>query len=212
MPGAPNRPPEPDAPAAPPPPVVGTPSQKVLRRLTPSRIALRLDVWKGGPSPELLKPLDRAEATFLAGDFPNAEGALDQLAVRFAEPRWPTLPKPFRELRQDIPAPQPPGWDPENAYPAAQKEARKAWRQAELQLRLVDASLEWAGTHGSDVADLAPHAADARTRFGSEGASEAFWTHVDAIWSALRERVAKPAPAPSRAPAAPAAAEAEPVP
>jgi hypothetical protein len=201
MPGAPNRPPEAD-PLPPPPPVAGTPQQRALRRLAPMRVALHLDLWKGAPSPELLKPLQAAEASFAAGDLPHAEGALDQLAVRFAEPRWPTLPVPFKGLRQEIPPPVPPHWDPEHALSAPEKEARKNHRLAELQLQLADASLAWAAGHGHPVDDLRPGLEEARGRLATEGGSERFWAAIDPIWTALRERVpmpGKPAAAPVRA-------------
>ncbi|MGA8536079.1 MAG: hypothetical protein WB789_01645, partial [Thermoplasmata archaeon] len=91
-----------------------TPERRALRRLAPSRVALRLDQWKGAPSPDLLTPFEKAEAAYTAGDYTAALQALDQLSIRFAEPRWPTLPEPFRRLRVPIPAPMPPHWDPEH--------------------------------------------------------------------------------------------------
>ncbi|MCL5983285.1 MAG: hypothetical protein M1606_01300, partial [Candidatus Thermoplasmatota archaeon] len=103
MPGAPNRPPEMAAPS--PPPTVDAPERRVLRRLAPSRIALSLDVWRGAPSRELTEPLEKAEAAYGAREWREAESQLDRLAIRFHEPRWPTLPPPFRELRVPIPPP-----------------------------------------------------------------------------------------------------------
>jgi hypothetical protein len=191
MPGAPNRPPEADLPP-PPPPAAGTPADRVLRRLAPSRIALHLDLWRGAPSKELLQPLESAEASFAAGDIPHAEGALDQLAVRFAEPRWPTLPVPFKGLRQEIPPPMPPHWDPEHGLPVPEREARKMHRFAELQLQLADACVGWASAHGIAVTDLAEPLESARRRFPVEGASASYWTDIDRIWIALRERVPMP--------------------
>jgi len=206
MPGAPNRPPEADAPP-PPPPSSGTPAERVLRRLGPSRVALHLDLWKGAPSKELVQPLESAEASYAAGDIPHAEGSLDQLAVRFAEPRWPTMPEPFKGLRQEIPPPTPPHWDPEHQLTPPEREARKMHRFAELQVKLADASLAWATTHGIPVTDLAPHLESARRRFSAEGASASFWADIDRIWSALRERVPMPkslgAPRQSPAPTSP---------
>jgi hypothetical protein len=201
MPGAPNRPPEPEL-ALPPPPSAGTPAERVLRRITPSRIALQLDLWKGNPSPDLLKPYESAEAAFASGDLPHAEGALDQLAVRFAEPRWPTLPIPFKGLRQEIPAPMPPSWDPENALSAPEREAHKILRTAELQLKLVEACVAWAASHGVPSDDLIAPVEEAKARYASESASVQFWASIDQVWTALRERVprpkgsARPTPAP----------------
>ncbi|MCI4348867.1 MAG: hypothetical protein L3J93_01430 [Thermoplasmata archaeon] len=206
MPGAPNRPPETAATAPTPPPKELVLERKVLRRLGPSRIALRLDLWKGSPSRELVDPLLRAEEKYAKGENRDADSALDQLSVRFAEPRWPSLPIPFRNLRVSIPQPQPPHYDPENALPPAERDARKAHRDAELQLALARASLEWAGGHAVDVADLLPHLAASATAFASEGASETFWSGIDAVWIALRERV--PMPTASGAPRAVPAPEA----
>lgn len=191
MPGAPNRPPEAD-PLPPPPPASGTPQQRLLRRLAPSRVALHLDLWKGAPSPELVRPLEAAEASYASGDLPHCESSLDQLAVRFAEPRWPTLPAPFRGLRQEILPPVPPSWDPENALSASEREARKLHRNAELQLGLADASVGWAAGHGVASDDLRPLVEAARAAFAAEGGSERFWASIDPVWSALRERVPMP--------------------
>ena len=209
MPGAPNRPPDPSD-LAPPPPVTGTPAERILRRIAPSRIALHLDLWKGAPWAELLKPLQSAETALAAGDLPHAESALDQLAVRFAEPRWPTLPVPFRGLRQEIPPPMPPHWDPEHALAAPDREARKLHRFAELQLRLVEASVTWAQAHGVPSADLVPLVEEAKRIFPSQGGSASFWTSVDAVWTALRERV--PMPTAGRTSTTPAASPTPPAP
>src|SRR5690242_20638449 len=141
MPGAPNRPPEVTGPAPPPP--VDDPGTRVLRRLAPCRVALRLDVWRNAPSPELLKPFSAAESAYASGDLPGAENALDQLAVRFADPRWPTMPEPFRRLRVAIPAPQPPAWDPEFTLAADEKDRRKAHRGVEGQVALAEGVVQW---------------------------------------------------------------------
>jgi len=180
VPGAPNRPPDPapTVPAAPPVPV--TPQQAALRRLAPSRVALRLDLWKGAPHPELLAPFDKAEAAFAAGDFPNATSALDLLAVRFAEPRWPTLPAPFKLLRVPIPAPMPPAWNPEHGLPPAERDAR-----------------------GVPLTELAPVLAEARTLLDTEGPGAAFYERIDRAWETVRARVPRPEAARGR-PAPPA--------
>jgi len=203
VPGAPNRPPDPapTVPAAPPVPV--TPQQAALRRLAPSRVALRLDLWKGAPHPELLAPFDKAEAAFAAGDFPNATSALDLLAVRFAEPRWPTLPAPFKLLRVPIPAPMPPAWNPEHGLPPAERDARRARRDAEEQLELATGSIAWADAHGVPLTELAPVLAEARTLLDTEGPGAAFYERIDRAWETVRARVPRPEAARGR-PAPPA--------
>jgi hypothetical protein len=213
MPGAPNRPPE-TTPASPaPPPVTEPPERRVLRRLAPSRVALLLDLWKGAPSAELIAPYDKAEAAFTAADYVNATGALDQLSVRFAEPRWPTLPEPFRRLRVPIPAPMPPHWDPDHALAPADREAKRARAAADDQLALAVASVTWAAAHHVEVADLLPRLEEAKTLLPTEGASAAFYERIDAVWEALRARVPPPKaagarPAPAAAAAPPEAGEA----
>jgi hypothetical protein len=193
MPGAPNRPPE--AAAAPPPPPAAEPPQlKVLRRLVPSHVALLQESWKAGPPPEVLGPYDRADAAFRASDFPTALTALDQLSIRFAEPRWPTLPEPYRRLRVPIPAPMPPQWDPDHGKPAEEKEAHKARRAAEDQLALVEGSVGWAGAHGVAADDLATEVASARAALAGTGVPPEFYAAVDRVWLQLRERL----PAPKR--------------
>ncbi len=204
MPGAPNRPPDPNAPPPPAPGPKETPQERTLRRLAPSRVALRLPLWKGAPSVELLQPLSEAESKFSAGDFAGAESSLDRLAVRFAEPRWPSLPVPFRSLRVPIPTPQPPQWDPDHALPPEEKEARKWRRYGETQLALARGSIEAESARGTSVGDLADRlaAAEAAAKGGEFG--PAFWQPVDEIWNALRERAPLPASAPPRPPPPPA--------
>ena len=206
MPGAPNRPPE--TTPTPAPPVDASTDElrrRVLRRLAPARIALHQDSWKAGVPPDVAKPFDRAEAAYIGGDFRGTESALDQLSVRLAEPRWPTLPAPFRELRVAIPAPMPPHWDPEFALTPEVKEAHKTRRNAELQLALATASLEWAKRH---QIDLEPHRAgidQARQLLTPDGAvPPEFWTPIDQLWEAVRRDV-PPAAAAGARPAPPAA-------
>lgn len=198
MPGAPNRPPEksPEAPSA--PPVPASPAALALRRLAPSRVALLLDIWKGSPSPELLVPLERADTAYAAGDFENATSALDLLSVRFTEPRWPTLPEPFRRLRVPIPAPTPPHWDPEHGLSPAERESHRARRTADDQLALAEASAAWAGAHGIDASDLVGPLGEAKTILSTEGASAAFYERIDGVWKTLRERAPFPRSAPPR--------------
>ena len=204
MPGAPNRPPEPAAPSAPPP--TDPLERRVLRRLAPGRVALRLDIWKGAPSRELVDPLAKAEELYRSGDARGADSALDQLAVRLAEPRWPTIPLPFRHLRVAIPAPQPPHYDPEHAIPPAEREARRVRREAETQLALAKASVDWAAGHSVEAADLRTGVGSAETALGPSGVSEAFWKEIDGVWERIRERVPMPT-APGRpSPAPPPAA------
>jgi hypothetical protein len=205
MPGAPNRPPESGAPVPPAPPRDEA-ARRILRRLGPGRVALSLDLWKGAPGRELLEPLLRAEGAFEAGDLVNAQGDVDQLAVRFAEPRWPTLPEPFKQLRQSIPAPMPPSWDPDNALPPPEKEARRQRREAELQRNLVEATVLWARGRSIDLPDGAGHVERAKAALGPDGPTEAFWTEIDAIWMDVRRLVPLPKNPAARAPPAPAAA------
>lgn len=192
MPGAPNRPPEvtPDAPR--PPPVPGTAQQKALRRLAPDRVALLLDVWKGAPSPELLAPFSRAEAAYAGGDFDGAASALDGLSIRFAEPRWPTMPEPFRRLRVAIPAPMPPHWDPDHALPPAEKDLHRARRGADDQLALASAAVVWGSAHGIDTADLTTALNEATAILPVEGPSAGFYERIDRIWTAVRDRFPLP--------------------
>jgi len=210
MPGAPNRPPEkePEAPVTPPLPV--TPAQQALRRLAPSRVALLLDLWKGAPSADLMVPFEKAEAAYSAGDFPNAISALDLLSVRFAEPRWPTIPEPFRQLRVPIPAPMPPHWNPEHALTPGAKEAIRARRTADEQLALAAGTVAWAQAHQIDVAELGRRVEEAREILAREGLSLGFYERIDAVWEAVLARFPRPkAPARAAAPAPPPATEAE---
>jgi hypothetical protein len=207
MPGAPNRPPPIDPPPAPAAPVAAEAGRLVLRRLAPSRVALNLDSWKGAPSPDLLVPFERAETAFAQGDWPNAVSALDQLSVRFAEPRWPTMLVPFRDLRVAIPAPQPPQWDPEHSLEAAEKEKRKLRRSADLQLALATACVAWMNGHGLAAPELESRVATARSLLDRPESLAAFWDELDAVWTAVHDRVPAPRSAarPSPRPAGPAA-------
>ena len=188
MPGAPNRPPETGPVPATPTLFADPPERKVLRRLAASRIALLLDPWKGAPSPDLTTPLEKAETAFASGDFSTASGALDMLSVRLAEPRWPTLPEPFRRLRVSIPTPMPPHWDPDHALQPPEREAKRARSAADDQLALAAASVGWLGAHQIEVADLAPRLDEARTILGTEGPGAAFYERIDAVWEAVRAR------------------------
>ncbi|MCI4330321.1 MAG: hypothetical protein L3K19_00535 [Thermoplasmata archaeon] len=208
MPGAPNRPPEVDAAPAPAPPK-DDPGRAVLRRLAPARVALQLDLWKKNLSPDLTGPFLRAETKYSEGDYPNAITALDQLSVRFAEPRWPTMPSPFRELRVAIPAPMPPSWNPDNALAPPDREAKQLRHFAELQLALARATLDWARTHSVALDDLQGDVDAAASAFVAEGPGPSFWTPIDRLWTAVHERVPGPTvPATARPAAAPAQAEA----
>ncbi len=200
MPGAPNRPPE-IAPAAEATLPADETARRLLRRLGPMRVALQLELWKGNPSQELLRPLELAETNLASGDLATASGHLDQLAVRFAEPRWPTLPVPFRGLRVSIPAPQPPQWDPEHALSPAEKDARRLQREAELQVALARATLEWAARSGVDLAGLAPLLVEAAAAQGPP-TTPAFFDAIDRFWQGVRARVPMPKPQ-GRAPLAP---------
>ncbi len=205
MPGAPNSPPKPapEPPSA--APVGDPPEKKVLRRLVPSRVTLLLDLWKGAPSPDLTGPYEKAEATFASGDFSGALSALDQLSVRFAEPRWPILPEPFRSLRVVIVAPMPPHWNPDHTLAAPEKDAKAARATASDQLALARASLAWAAAHGIDTGDLAPLAESAASRLGESADLAAFYEPIDAVWTGLHGRLPAPKSGTARAPPAPAA-------
>ncbi len=209
MPGAPNRPPETTPEATPVAAPAESPAERALRRLAPSRVALLLDVWKGAPGPDLLVPFEKAEAAYTVGDFENATNALDLLSVRLTEPRWPTLPEPFRRLRVSIPAPVPPHWDPEHALSPADKETRRARKVADDQLALADASIAWAQTHGVDCADLTGTLREAGTVLSTEGASEGFYSRIDGIWKEIRGRTPLPG---ARGPRPPAPATGVPTP
>jgi hypothetical protein len=178
-----------------------------LRRLTPARVALRLDVWKAGPPKEFVEPFTKAEALYASGDIVGAEAALDQLSVRLAEPRWPNLPQPFRTLRVEIVQPQPPHYDPEFPLPPAEKEARKARRYAENQLALARASVDWCRAHSIPSEDLEQAVGRAAAALSAPTPEASFWPDVDAIWAGLRERV----PAPTLAAARPAVVAPAPV-
>jgi len=103
----------------------------------------------------------------------------------------------------------PPQWDADFAVDAAEKERRKVRRLAELQLALAKATAAFAAKRGLPAEDLAAEAAHAETEFASAGASESFWSHVDTLWTAARERFPMPASAPGRAaPAPPPASDA----
>jgi hypothetical protein len=205
MPGAPNRPPEVAAAPPAPKPASDPPELKVLRRIVPSHVALLQESWKGGAPPEVLVPYDRADAAFRAGDYATATTALDQLSIRFAEPRWPSLPEPFRRLRVPIPAPVPPHWDPDHGVAADEKELRRARRVAEDQIALVDGCVAWAAAHGLAVEDLPAVAAAARAALAAPGVPTEFYPAVDRVWRTLRERL--PTPHRVAKPAAAAAAD-----
>jgi hypothetical protein len=206
MPGAPNRPPEAAAVAPAPSPAPEPPEVRLLRRLVPSHVALLQDLWKGSVPAEVARPFEKAETAFRAGDYSGAASALDQLSIRFAEPRWPTLPEPYRRLRVPIPAPTPPSWDPDHALSAPEKEAAKARRTAEDQLALAEGCVRWAAAHGiaSDPFDGA--VAAARSALAGPGLPPEFYAAIDGLWRSLRERL--PAPKVAGLPSAAAAAAA----
>jgi hypothetical protein len=190
MPGAPNRPPEVAAPAAPAvSPVPEAPELKLLRRLVPLHVALLQESWKGGVPPEVATPFEKADAAFRAADLGAAASALDQLSIRIAEPRWPSLAEPFRRLRVPIPAPVPPHWDPDHGVPAPEKEARQARRRAEEQLLLVEACLAWATAHGIHTEGLTAAAASAKAALVDPGVPPAFYSAVDTLWRELNARL-----------------------
>lgn len=192
MPGAPNRPPDTSPAPAPVAPTPEPPERKVLRRLVPSHVALLLETWKGPVPPDVLGPFEKAEAAFAAADYSGATNALDQLSIRFAEPRWPTLPEAFRKLRVAIPAPMPPSWDPDHSLPPAERDARRARRIAEDQVALADGCVAWAVAHGVESADLALRLAAAKSALAAEGVPSGFYPEIDALWETLRSRLPRP--------------------
>ncbi|MFZ1024445.1 MAG: hypothetical protein WAN87_09960, partial [Thermoplasmata archaeon] len=183
MPGAPNRPPDPTPESPPKVAAADTPQQKALRRIAPARVALLLDLWKGSPPFDIVVPFEKAEAAYVAGDFPGALNALDQLAIRFAEPRWPTMPMPFRELRVTIPAPMPPQWDPEFSLSPEERESRRRRRFADTQLALAEGVIAWAQAKGIDLGESVQQVAIAKETLAATGADEAFFAHLDAVWT-----------------------------
>lgn len=199
MPGAPNKPPPIEGPPAPPAPPVGDRMQHALRRLAPDRMVLRLPIWRGAPSVDLVKPLERVAAMLATGEFPDAEKALDQFSVRLAEPRWPTIPEPWVRLRVTILAPAPPHWDPDFKLTPAERDAKRAREWAETQLLLGKATLELAPSLSLDLTDVQSCVAEAQTVFEREGATAAFWAPLDRLWGAVQSRVPLPSPAPARA-------------
>jgi hypothetical protein len=207
MPGAPNKPP--DSAAVPPPPVPAG-AAPVLRRLVPSRIALRLDTWRKPLSTELLTPYLSAEAALGRGEPELASGYLDQLAIRFAEPRWPTMPAGLRSLAVQVIRPQPPNWDPDSKLTPEEREAKRKRSALATHLELLTTAIDLETRKGTPTADLASDLEGARSG-STAGDAAAFWAAADRIWAALHERVPTPIPASPATPAATAApARAEP--
>jgi hypothetical protein len=201
VPGAPNKPPTPPTVPLLPTARSDSPERKLPRRLAPFRVALSLELWKGSPHSDLTTPLSLAEVAFAAGDFPTTQTHLDQLAVRFHEPRWPTIPEPFRSLRVDIPAPQPPSWDPDASATPEERARRKDRREAELQLALTEGSARWAASHGFDLGSAAARLPEAADELARAGGTDVFYEIVDAFWSAVRTHLPLPGAAPPKPPA-----------
>jgi hypothetical protein len=205
MPGAPNRPPELDSAA----PAADPTSRRLIRRMAPMRIALHLDLWKGAPSQELVVLLERAESNFASGDLVTAQNNVDQLAIRFAEPRWPTMPMPFKRLRVEIPPPTPPQWNPEHALPPEEKELKRLAREAESHCDLARGTIDWGAAHQIDLSDLTPCLDRAKVTLAASGPNEAFWVDIDSFWQSVRSRVPLPKGSAKSAGPAKAAAPAE---
>lgn len=199
MPGAPNKPPEIDAPLSPQATPGSDKRQHAVRRLAPDRLILRLPIWRGAPHTDLVKPLERVATMLEAGEFPDAEKALDQFSVRLAEPRWPTIPEPWARLRVSIPAPQPPHWDPDHKLSPADRETKKNQEWARTQLLLAKGALELAPSLPLDLTDVQSAVSEAQAIFDREGPSAEFWMPIDRFWEAVQSRVALPAPASTRA-------------
>jgi hypothetical protein len=199
LPGAPNKPPTPDAAPVPESPPAGDKRQHAIRRLAPARLVLRLPIWRGAPNADLVRPLERVAASLTAGEFPDAEKALDQFSVRLAEPRWPTIPEPWVRLRVPIPAPQPPHWDPDFQLAPADRETKKNREWAHTQLLLAKGAIDLAPSLSLDLADVQPTVAEAQAVFDRDGPTAEFWAPLDRLWDAVERRVPLPTPAPSRA-------------
>lgn len=199
MPGAPNKPPDLEAPPPAVSPPAGDKRQHALRRLAPARMVLRLPIWRGAPHGDLVKPLERVATTMAAGEFPDAEKALDQFSVRLAEPRWPTIPEPWIRLRTAIPAPQPPHWDPDFKLAAADREVKRNQEWGRNQLLLAKGALELAPTLPVDLADVEASVTEAQAVFDRNGPTPEFWAALDRLWEAVESRVPLPTPAVVRA-------------
>jgi hypothetical protein len=198
LPGAPNKPPDLESPPVPASPPPGDKMQHAVRRLAPDRLVLRLPIWRGAPNIDLLKPLERVAVTLAAGEFPDAEKALDQFSVRLAEPRWPTIPEPWVRLRVPIPAPQPPHWDPDFKLTPADREAKKNREWAHTQLLLAKGALDLAPSLNVDLSDVQSSVAEAQTVFDRDGATAEFWAPLDRLWDAVQSRVPLPSPGAAR--------------
>jgi hypothetical protein len=160
-------------------------------------------MWRGAPNADLVKPLERVATALAAEEFPDAEKALDQFAVRLAEPRWPTIPEPWVRLRVAIPAPQPPHWDPDFKLSPADREVKKNREWAQTQLLLAKGALELAPTLGVDLTEVQAGIAEAQAVFDRDGPTAEFWTPLDRLWEVVQSRVPLPSPATAR-PAPPA--------
>jgi hypothetical protein len=152
----------------------------------------------------LTDPLEKAETAFAARDIPATETHLDRLAVRLAEPRWPTLPEAYRILAVKVIVPTPPQWDPDFSLPPEEKEKRRDRREKVGQLTLAQACLEGEKRRGTPTDDLAPMLAVAEAALAVGGDESLFWPPIDSIWANLHERVPLPmvkgAPRPNPAP------------
>jgi hypothetical protein len=190
MPGAPNRPVPTDGTTQ--PPTVDPSEAKVLRRLAPMRVALRSETYRTGPAKELTDPLEKAETAFASKDIPTTETHLDRLAVRLAEPRWPSLPEAYRILAVKVIVPTPPQWDPDFSLPPEEKELRRARREKVAQLALAKACLEGEKRRGTPTDDLVGSLAAAEAALAPGGDESLFWGPIDSIWLSLHDRVPLP--------------------
>ena len=120
------------------------------------------------------------------------------------------MPVPFRDLRVTIPAPMPPQWDPEFSLPPEERECVVGVASLIVRLALAEGVLAWALTKAVDLGNVVSHVAQAKELLATTGADEAFFGHLDLVWTVVRERVPRPKSAPPRSPVArPSAAEPE---
>ena len=173
MPGAPNRPPKIEAtePTGPTPPrAAWSGAWRPMPR--------RARIWTSGRGPRPPSSSCCSSAprrTSPPATSSTASSSLDQLAVRFAEPRWPTMPMPFQRLRVEIPPRCRRTGTPISPSPPPEKERRRRLRRSAARAR------EGHGRSPPSAAvppsDLAAEALDrAEASSPRAGPNETFWS------------------------------------